>query len=97
MNDTIKGAAAPIRKTTRNPFFNCNANGEKLFSVQEGISLDDALSNASCLLEAAEQTLFDVAMCGASSQVWAAAYLVEMAKAALDAVHIYAMKESNHE
>ena len=69
--------------TTSTPFLSCNRAQTPLFSVNPGVPIDDALSMASCLL--------DVALCALDginerSPVGAAFHMVEMAKAAIDAV-----------
>lgn len=71
-------------KTAAIPFFNCNAQGDELFSVRAGIPAADALDHASCLLDA---------VCGllendVSREVYIALVIVKMAKAAIDAVEV---------
>jgi len=97
MSTNTNGAPAPIRKTTHHAFFQCNANGGRLFAVQAGISLDEALCEASTLLSAAEHTLFDIAMSRNDPDLWACAYLVEFAKAVLDATQQLNDEENHHE
>jgi hypothetical protein len=99
MSKTAQGAAAPVRKTQLYPFFSCNPARDALFAVREGVPALDALQQASCFLEAAR----DAAYSSASSDeplnaMWATAYLVDVAKAVVDAA-IDAMydEERGHE
>jgi len=97
MTDQTNGASVPVRKTTHYAFFRCNAQDGKLFAVEEGITLDEALCEASCLMAAAEDNLFDLAMSGDNPRIWAAAYLVEFAKAVLNAIPRMIDQGESHE
>ena len=83
-----QGAPAP-RVTKNTPFVRANAAGEMLFSVRAGVPAVDALEMASCYLAAARdathQMATDLSDAGLNDGVWPAYYLIEMAKAALDA------------
>ncbi len=68
--------------TTSRPFLPCNPQKSALFSVNPGVPVEDALSMASCLLDEAIIVLDGIE---ARIPAGAAARLVEMAKAALDA------------
>lgn len=70
-------------KTTAFEFFRATGDGKNLFSVAEGIPIEDALQWASCLLESAI-----AAMRLASDEngdVYPALYLTDMAKAVINA------------
>ena len=69
--------------TTSTPFFSCNRAHPPLFSVNPGVPVGDALSVASDLLDEAM-----IALDGIIDRipVGAACRLMEMAKAAIDAV-----------
>ena len=71
--------------TTSVPFLPCNPASTRLFSVNPGVPAEDALAMVSCLLGSALSTMSTV-------ETSAAERLVEMAKAALDAVLDGAMK-----
>jgi len=77
-------AATPKRQTAGYPFFSCNTRQDKLFSVREGIPLEGALEQASLFLESA-QAIAGIAEDVTPSVVYGAAYLIEMAKAIVDA------------
>ncbi len=46
-------------KTDAHPFFKCGMDTSLLLSIREGIPVDDALMQAICLLESADQILYD--------------------------------------
>ncbi|MBS0372544.1 MAG: DUF3077 domain-containing protein [Proteobacteria bacterium] len=85
MHSTHAGAAAPRRVTAQHPFFSCSPTGDTLFSVRPNVALDDALDLASCFLASALGTVEQVAQNVGGDQIHGAAYLVEMAKAVVDA------------
>lgn len=70
------------RKTKVLPFFKCNADEQMLFAVQSGVPVGDAMDWGSCFLESAISILEGIED---SSEVYAARYLVVMAKAAFNA------------
>ncbi|QFY44637.1 DUF3077 domain-containing protein [Candidatus Methylospira mobilis] len=43
--------------TEATPFFSCNADGAKLFAVQPGIPVEDAMNQLACLLDTALNTV----------------------------------------
>lgn len=88
-------STAPERTTAQHPFFSCNARDDLLFSVRAGIPADDALEQASCFLAAARTTVYQVAEKVGSESVYGAGYLVEMAKALVDAAILSISKEEN--
>lgn len=71
-------------KTSDTPFFQCNQRGEDLFSVRSGVSIQDALSCASDLLD----TVSGLLNGDESHASYGALVLVRMAKAAIDSVEI---------
>lgn len=82
----------PQSRVTREiPFFSCNPNGDSLFTVRAGLPLEDALNEASCFLGAAQGVVSDAAMDLSgpehpeSRDIFAALYLVQFAKALVDA------------
>jgi hypothetical protein len=96
MTDTTKGATALDRTTHFKKFFSCNAGQQALFAVNEGVSILDALEQASCFLDSAEEITRQAAEECNSTTVYAAAYLVEISKAIVDAATSAIMKECNH-
>jgi hypothetical protein len=71
----------------RTDFSLANARGLKLFRVNAGIPVEDALEIASQLQEHVNQLIRDAAMNDQSERFsWPALYLGEMAKALLDDV-----------
>jgi len=71
-------------KTLAIPFFRCNTQGDDLFSVRAGVPAASALSDASCLLDAA---------CGLlenedSHTAFSATVIIQMAKAVIDSVEV---------
>jgi hypothetical protein len=75
------GAPAPLT-TSSCPFFSCNPEKQKLFSVAPGVSIIDALETASCLL--AEIMQASAKTDEESPFYWWRAYLVEAVKAIVD-------------
>lgn len=95
-----KGASAP-RVTKKLPFVRANSAGHMLFEVRAGVRSVDALEMASCYLAAARdsaaQMADDLSEHGLSDAVWQAYYLIEIAKAALDAsIGIVVDEERGH-
>lgn len=99
--DALRNSAkqGQVRRTAEKPFFSCNSKQDALFAVREGITLDDALCEASCLLSAAKDVMYAIASKDDAPEIWAAAYLVDMSKAVVDAAdtseHIDAMEASH--
>ena len=92
MSDS-QSAPTPKRVTAQHPFFSCNSRGEQLFSVRENISATDALEQASCFMATAFDVTYQAADSTQSNAVSGAAYLIEMAKAVLDAAISLAYRE----
>ena len=67
------------------PFFSCNPEGDALFSVREGVPAIDALEYASTFLSVASATAHNAALSTNDEQSFAAAYLIDMSKAIVDA------------
>lgn len=70
-------------KTTALNFFKATPEGLNLFSVAEGVPLENALQWASCFLESAIDSMRLVA--DENGDVFPALYLVQMAKAVINA------------
>jgi hypothetical protein len=81
MSKPIPGAPAPLT-TTPYPFFSCNPERQKLFSVTPGAPIIDALEMASCFL--AEIMQADAKTDEESPFYWWRAYLIEAVKAIVD-------------
>lgn len=81
MPNITPGATVP--RLAQHPFFSCNSEQERLFSVCEGVSILDALNQVSCFLASA-QSAAESADGGDVRLIWAAAYLIEMSKAVVD-------------
>lgn len=85
-----------IPKTTHAyPFFSCNPQGTALFSVRPGVSSIDALQLASCFLTSARDAAYGATEHTDSSDVFAAAYLIDMAQAVVDAAIAGMIGEKN--
>ncbi|MFA7240508.1 MAG: DUF3077 domain-containing protein [Sulfuricellaceae bacterium] len=85
---STSAASMPKHQTADYPFFSCNLQKDKLFSVREGIPLKGALEQASLFLDSA-QAIAGIAEDVTPAVVYGAAYLIEMAKAVVDAT-VYA-------
>ena len=72
-------------RTRRLKFFSCNPNCDSLFSVNPGLSANDALEIASCFLTTALGSCNEMAKKHDSDVVWVSVYLVEISKAIVDA------------
>jgi DUF3077 family protein len=82
-------AAAPASRTTvSNPFFACQTDGQNLFTVREGVPAMEALEQVSTFLSAAKDAA-TLAACEAdgteSGAMWSCVFIIEAAKATLDA------------
>lgn len=73
--------------TAKIPFFSCG-DGAELFAVQAGIPSQKALDEASCFLSVARSIAYATAEKKDPNTVYAIAYLLEMAKALVDAVEV---------
>lgn len=70
-------------KTTAHNFFAATPEGITLFSVAEGVPLENALEWASCFLESAIDSMRLIAE--ENGDVFPSLYLVQMAKAVINA------------
>lgn len=89
------------RKTQFTKFFSCNPQQDALFSINAGLELDDALQQASCFLEAAEDTMMALVMDAEGvedpiNRAWPAVYLVQMVRAIVIAATNEAVKARLH-
>lgn len=84
--------SAPVPRLAQHPFFSCNPEQERLFSVCEGVSILDALNQVSCFLASA-QSAAESADGGDAGLIWAAAYLIEMSKSIVDSAISGLVKE----
>jgi hypothetical protein len=73
------------RKTAQHVFFPCNPDGDRLFSVREGILVEEAVNSASAILGAAHETIKRIADKHDDEELWGASYLIEMATAVMEA------------
>jgi len=71
--------------TVQHGFRAMRAPDEYLFELRAGIPVTDSLQEASNFLAAVQHTLMDVADDPHPESIYGATYLVEMAKAAVDA------------
>ncbi|MFA7243509.1 MAG: DUF3077 domain-containing protein [Sulfuricellaceae bacterium] len=81
-------SSTPTHQAANYPFFSCSPRKDKLFSVREGIPLEGALEQVSLFLDSA-QAIAGIAEDVTPAVVYGAAYLIEMAKAVVDAT-VYA-------
>ena len=70
--------------TAAHAFFSCNTSNQNLFAVRPGIPAEDALNLASNLLDVARTCAYESSE--ESNLSGASAYLIEMAKGAIDAL-----------
>jgi hypothetical protein len=75
-----KSTCALARTVKHHPFFSCNPDGQKIFSVSPDIPIVDALETASSLLEGVEQKTIETV------------HLIESCKAIIDSV-VQSLKE----
>lgn len=73
------------RKTKALEFFTCNSQQDRLFAVREGINVMSALEQASCLLDSAKAVASNAAQLQDMGMMFGAYYLIDLAKAAIDA------------
>lgn len=71
-------------KTTYSTFYSINPARDKLFAVEPGISVVDALETVGCLLSAAIDIIYKSEP-PPSMDIFGAAYLAEFAKGTVDA------------
>ena len=82
MADNIQGVTEHVA------FFSCNPAQTNLFSVCPGVPATDALNMASSFLDVARDAAYGATDDGSGNSGCAAAYLIAMAKAVIDAVII---------
>lgn len=82
------GAPAPAGKTVELSFFPIHRPGLDLFEVRAGVPARAALEGASLLLASASKVLAEMSEDHASDGMWGAVYLIDMAKAAIDAIEL---------
>lgn len=75
-----------INVTRNYQFLRCNSANQQLFAVQEGVPAADALSESSWILASVVSLLGGIED---SDEVYAALYLVRMAKAVVDSVGVF--------
>jgi len=90
------------RKTTFTKFFSCSPQQDSLFAINGDLSVDNALEQASCFLEASEDTLrallADSAPDDPINRAWPALYLIEISSAIVDAsIQAIHQEEHNHD
>lgn len=83
-----------LKTTTTLPvkFFNA-VGGKPLFSVCEGLPLEEAITQASTLLSTAIQSAYTAADNDDSQAAYSSAYVCEMAKAIIDSIALGIQKE----
>lgn len=74
---------APTRTTTATAFFNINAAGEKLFSINANIDLLDALEQASVFLSVALDDAINASVT-ADNKLHSVSFLIELSKSIVD-------------
>lgn len=93
---TSKDTSAP-RVTASFPFFSCNADQQPLFEVRAGLSVRDAIELASTMLAAADDAAYHACeLCNSFENrhtMWAAAYLIETARAVVNSCATALMNE----
>jgi hypothetical protein len=94
MNDiSTSTPAAPDRRTLRINFLPCNPQQDALFAVNDDLPADDALQYASNFMDSAAAVMLDTAQEIDSASAWGALYLIQMAKAVVDAATCAITKE----
>lgn len=83
------------RKTAQHDFFSSGVNGERLFSIREGVPVDDAVNSASAMLAAAHETIKRIAEKHDDEELWGASYLLQMAAATMQAAACGLIAESH--
>lgn len=74
-----------IQRTEALAFFSCNPQHEKLFMVRDGIPAMNALEQASCFLDSARTIAGYAGQSNDAALMFAATYLIDLAKAVIDA------------
>lgn len=85
MSAQSPSASAPARTTKTRPFHRLSPDAGYLFDVRQGVPLIDALEAASCYLAAARNAAYAFADIRGGDEDYGVAYLIDMAKAAVDA------------
>ena len=86
-----------IRTTKEYAFFSCNIDRQALFTIRDGVELDDALNQASAFLSSALKITEEMAFEHDSAIAWAAHYLIETSKAIVDsALQNYEFGDKNN-
>lgn len=90
-------SASPHARTTKTrPFHSLSPDVGYLFDVRQGVPLIDALEAASCFLAAARNAAYTFAE-SRGDEDYGVAYLIDMAKAAVDASVEAAFAEERRE
>jgi len=88
MPKTDTGAAAPALVTEEATFHSCNPAQQHLFAVRPGVSVEDALEIASCLLASALRTVRVGAVEHDDETLFGAVFQLEAVKAIVDAADL---------
>lgn len=78
-------AAAPALVTAETTFHSCNPDQQHLFAVRPGVSVENALEIASCLLASALCTVRGAAVEHDDDTLFGAVFQLEAVKAIVDA------------
>lgn len=81
MPKTDTGAAAPTLVTAETTFHSCNPDQQHLFAVRPGVSIENALEIASCLLTSALRTVRGAAVEHDDETLFGAIFQLEAVKA----------------
>ena len=88
MPKTDTGAAAHALVTAETTFHSCNPAQQHLFAVRPGVSVEDALEIASCLLASALRTVRGAAVEHDDETLFGAVFQLEAVKAIVDAADL---------
>ncbi|WP_374240892.1 DUF3077 domain-containing protein [Zoogloea sp.] len=94
MSKTDTSTAAPAPVTASKTFHSCNPAQQHLFAVRPGVSVEDALEIASCLLASALRTVRGAAMEHDDEALFGAVFQLEAVKAVVDAAGLAAPTEN---
>lgn len=94
MSKTDTSTTAPAPVTTSKTFHSCNPAQQHLFAVRPGVSVEDALEIASCLLASALRTVRGAAMEHDDEALFGAVFQLEAVKAVVDAADLAAPTEN---
>lgn len=83
---TNRTTPAPV--TSEAPFYACNPQKGRLYAVRPGISIDDALSVASTLMESSLAAVNNAAVEHDDVLLYGAIFQLEAIKAAVDAAKV---------